>query len=45
MFIKTKVEKLLKKGKFSAVLHFAGLIRVDESVKYPKKYMKFNYIK
>ncbi len=42
---KTKVEKLLKKGKFSAVLHFAGLIRVDESVKYPKKYMKFNYIK
>ena len=26
-------------------MHFAGLIRVDESVKYPKKYNKFNYEK
>ena len=42
---KSQVEKLLKKKKFSAVLHFAGLIRVEESVKYPKKYMEFNYKK
>ena len=26
-------------------MHFAGLIRVDESVKYPEKYNKFNYEK
>ena len=26
-------------------MHFAGLIRVDESVKYPKKYMEYNYKK
>ena len=42
---KTKIKKILKKEKFSAVLHFAGLIRVDESVKYPKKYMEYNYKK
>ena len=42
---KSQVEKLLKKKKFSAVLHFAGLIRVEESVKYPNKYMEFNYKK
>ena len=42
---KTKIKKILKKEKFSAVLHFAGLIRVDESVKYQKKYMEYNYKK
>ena len=42
---KSQVEKLLNKKKFSAVLHFAGLIRVEESVKYPNKYMEFNYKK
>ena len=41
----TKIKKILKKKKFSAVLHFAGLIRVEESVKYPKKYMEYNYKK
>ena len=40
-----KVKKLINKKKFEIVLHFAGLIRVDESVKYPKKYIQNNYIK
>ena len=26
-------------------MHFAGLIRVEESVKYPEKYIEFNYNK
>ena len=26
-------------------MHFAGLIRVDESIKEPEKYYKFNYEK
>ena len=38
-----KINQILKSNKFDAVLHFAGLIRVDESVKYPKKYIEFNY--
>ena len=42
---KTKVEKLIKEEKFDLVLHFAGLIRVDESVKEPEKYYKFNFEK
>ena len=41
----TKVEKLIKEEKFDLVLHFAGLIRVDESVKEPEKYYKFNFEK
>ncbi|MDA9652575.1 UDP-glucose 4-epimerase GalE, partial [bacterium] len=40
-----KVTKILKSKKFLAVLHFAGLIRVDESMKYPEKYLDFNYKK
>ena len=40
-----KVTQVLKSKKFEAVLHFAGLIRVDESVKYPEKYIEFNYNK
>jgi len=40
-----KVTQILKSKKFEAVLHFAGLIRVDESVKYPEKYIEFNYNK
>ena len=31
--------------KFDLVMHFAGLIRVDESVKKPEKYKEFNYTK
>ena len=42
---KKKVSKILKKKKFDVVLHFAGLIRVDESIKKPKKYFLFNFKK
>ena len=40
-----KVTQIIKNKKFKAVLHFAGLIRVEESVKYPEKYIEFNYNK
>ena len=39
------ISKLFKKNKFDVVLHFAGLIRVDESVKKPKKYLNYNFNK
>ena len=42
---KKKVLKILKNKKFDLVMHFAGLIRVEESVKKPKKYLNFNYKK
>ncbi len=42
---KKKVSKILSSKCFEAVLHFAGLIRVDESVKFPKKYNLYNYEK
>tara|TARA_Y100000590_G_scaffold469930_1_gene660769 strand:- start:4601 stop:5590 length:990 start_codon:yes stop_codon:yes gene_type:complete len=43
-FIKTnindkyKINKLLQNNAFDAVIHFAGYIQVEESIKYPKKY-------
>ena len=40
-----KIENLIIKEKFDLVMHFAGLIRVDESVKEPKKYHMFNFEK
>ena len=40
-----RISKLLKKQNFDIVLHFAGLIRVDESVKIPKKYLNNNFNK
>ena len=40
-----KIGRLLKREKFDIVLHFAGLIRVDESVKNPKKYLNNNFNK
>ena len=42
---KNKIEKIIKNNKFDAVLHFAGLIRVDESIKYPKKCDYINFKK
>ena len=42
---KKKISKILSTKSFAAVLHFAGLIRVDESVKFPKKYNLYNYKK
>ena len=42
---KPKVSKIINKQKFNLVMHFAGLIRVDESIKKPKKYISHNYEK
>ena len=42
---KEAVEKILKQNKFDIVMHFAGLTRVDESVKDPKKYEIHNFEK
>ena len=40
-----QIEKILKQSKFDIVMHFAGLTRVDESVKYPDKYHIHNFEK
>ena len=37
-----KIDLLLKKERFDALLHFAGYIKVEESVKNPKKYFDNN---
>ena len=42
---KAKVSKIIQQKKFDVVMHFAGLIRVDESIKNPKKYNDINYKK
>jgi len=39
------VNKILIKNHFDIVMHFAGLIRVDESVKEPQRYNEYNYTK
>ena len=40
-----KVTQIIKINNFDTVMHFAGLVKVDESIKYPKKYNDFNYKK
>lgn len=42
---KLKVSNILKQQKFDLVMHFAGLVRVDESIRKPKKYIYNNYEK
>ena len=42
---KKKISEIIKKNNFDIVMHFAGLIRVDESIKYPKKYNNYNFKK
>ena len=42
---KSSMQKILKENKFDIVMHFAGLTRVDESVKYPEKYKLYNFEK
>ena len=42
---KEKVAALIKSNNFDLVMHFAGLIRVDESVEQPQRYRDFNFIK
>ena len=40
-----KISKIIKNNKFDLVMHFAGLIRVDESITHPEKYNNYNYEK
>jgi len=40
-----KVNEILQNKKFDIIMHFAGLIRVDESVKEPEKYNEYNFVK
>jgi UDP-glucose 4-epimerase len=42
---KKKIREILNNKQFDIVMHFAGLIRVDESVKKPSKYNEYNYKK
>lgn len=42
---KKKITQIIKKNNFDIVMHFAGLVKVDESIQYPKKYNDFNYNK
>ncbi len=42
---KKKVKDIIQNDNFDLVMHFAGLIRVDESVKDPKKYHNHNFEK
>ena len=42
---KEKVSNLIKSNNFDLVMHFAGLIRVDESVEQPERYRDFNFVK
>ena len=42
---KKKIREILNNKQFDIVMHFAGLIRVDESVKKPNKYNEYNYKK
>ena len=37
-----KISNILKLGKFDILLHFAGFIKIEESIKEPKKYFKNN---
>jgi len=42
---KKKIRFIIKKNNFDAVIHFAGLIKVEESFKKPKKYELYNFKK
>ena len=37
-----KVESIIKKKKFTAIMHFAGFIKVEESITFPDKYFTNN---
>ena len=37
-----KINEILKRDKFDLLMHFAGFIQVEESVKYPQKYFDNN---
>ena len=40
-----EISRILTERNYDLVIHFAGLIRVDESVKKPDKYFLYNYTK
>tara|TARA_B100000965_G_C19579100_1_gene752702 strand:- start:722 stop:1699 length:978 start_codon:yes stop_codon:yes gene_type:complete len=40
-----KINGLLKNNKFDVIMHFAGLVKVEESTKYPEKYNLYNFEK
>ena len=40
-----KINSLFQSDKFFLVMHFAGLIRVDESIKYPKNILNITFKK
>jgi UDP-glucose 4-epimerase len=40
-----KISKIIQNNNFDLVIHFAGLIKADESILYPKKYNNYNYEK
>ncbi len=42
---KKKLKKLFLKNNFDVVFHFAAFINNEESIKFPKKYYKNNYLK
>ena len=42
---KKSIEKILNNNQFDIVMHFAGLIRVDDSIKDPEKYRFYNFEK
>ena len=33
-----RIDSIIKKNKFNAIMHFAGFVRVEESVNFPEKY-------
>ena len=43
--MKKKITEIIKNDNFDVVMHFAGLVRVDESIKNPKKYQNVNFKK
>ncbi len=40
-----KIKSLIKENKFDIVMHFAGLVKVEESLKNPEKYNLYNFEK
>ena len=40
---KKEITKIINNNNFDIVMHFAGLTRVDQSIKFPKKYNDYNY--
>ena len=37
-----KIESIIKKNNFTAIMHFAGFVKVEESITFPDKYFTNN---